>query len=353
MSEQPRRPRQDAQVNAPKAEHDGPLDPQRRLFLRQALIAAGGSAALSMGLAPTEALAESAAEYQRAREHVRAFQQHNGIFRLDYYLNKSKEIVDIGKYNTESGGEWIEEGGILDVLEQLGMKNFTQFAEAFNGKFSTRDSNAKQQLIDNAAYVDEKMAAGIDIKKSDKAFHNVRLAVQIWVTNDHLKFKVGEKLALAGKTFNVRDIKRILPALDVQELLFYPQEAEQLELLLKFLPKEAPAFQKGKLTLDVVKRLVPKYAYKTEKEENGEKTTERGLLIRHFFDEHSLLAEAFKKTPHGAFGAEVVAFFSGEPPYDKDTNGAEAFTMEGEGLDEEEKFKKFGFDPGSYDMSGP
>lgn len=126
-----------------------------------------------------------------------------------------------------------------------------------------------------------------------------------------LKKQIGETIELAGKTFKVAEIKRILPDLDIREMLFHPTDAKVLEGFLRFLPNTVPEASKGTLTIDIVKEIVDHYPFASRSYVEGEGTAEKAIFFEGIYMSgrtSSVLMDAFDKSPHGKVFEKIRKF---------------------------------------------
>ncbi len=173
------------------------------------------------------------AEYNAVRKVLQS--SDYGIISLDY-VHPSGEISNIGRFNTEAGGDLVEEEGLLGVINELGFDSFGDFAKAYNQRFPHRAPDAQRQILDNATYVDQNINHR-DIKIGDKAFKNVRLAVQIWVAHERMPKTESDPVRFGNYEFSLTDLRKVIPNLKYEDaLILEAREAKFLSDLLEFAP---------------------------------------------------------------------------------------------------------------------
>lgn len=159
---------------------------------------------------------ESAAVYKIASELVAQTKNEHGIYDITVFDSKFGEIIEVGKLNTKSDYEVIEEHAVVDVLRILGFTSAESFANAFNSLFNHRTAEHIELLRADAQNTDNALQNGMPIDRhteAGRAFRNLRQAVLIWIAKVRLDEEHQDAVTLSNVSFKKSDVLKALPTL--------------------------------------------------------------------------------------------------------------------------------------------
>ncbi|MEL6803168.1 MAG: hypothetical protein AAFO91_05200 [Bacteroidota bacterium] len=179
------------------------------------------------------------ASYQKARALVQSTRFSNGAYTLDTYHNG--RVLPVGLLNTRSSEFGVIEDNLISwVLESLGFDSGEAFAAAYNAKFSFRDEQYQDQLLENAHNVDVAHGRGANIDRRSALgaeFKNVRLALMIWIAHLRTETDTSDSFELGGETFKTTEVQKVLPGLTpdaIARLQLHHNAAQHLRNILDF-----------------------------------------------------------------------------------------------------------------------
>ncbi len=208
----------------------------------------GGMAALAMsatnipGVSTDPAEAATMHEYVHARSFIKHFRTPEGVYDIQLYIPKEDRFISIGKLNTEVDYKMLEDYEVTPVLDTLGFESALEFAKEYNKIFHGRKEFAKEYLLQTARFVDEAHSKGIDIRRGNKQFINLRTALLIWVSYQNLKQDIDKQFTLGRYTFDTEEVmKRLyMSKAMIRKLLFTPVEGINLHLIMNSIPNFKP-----------------------------------------------------------------------------------------------------------------